>query len=591
MRSVVKLLTVLLGAFATVTLSFGMIFGSSAIVPADSLFAVLYFVLFLVIFAAALRDLTGKEAVLGCVVGLILSVCTVVGAEFVSTGTIDFHHTEKYWNIAGLTLVFAALFVILLRTIKKHSVVLFQGRVADLLKRCFPKKDSTLFFCLFILMLLCWIPAFLAVFPGYYSYDAPAQLIQGLYGLPIDARQPVVHTLLMSGCVGLGNYLFGSYEAGLAIYTILQALLVAASYAYLCVMLRRWRVPPVFIVLSFVFFTFNPIIQLFAFVTAKDVLFSSLFLLTVGFTVEYVKNPEQFFHSPLRMIRYALIVILMALFRKQGIYVFILALPFLIWVGRVHWKKITALCLSCVVVVLAFFGPVSNSLGIIPSQPNEMLSVPIQQIARVLELNPDSVTPQEKEMVYRYIPSEAIDGYIPEISDPVKDQFDNEAYKEDKADFFKVWLEIGLKNPGIYIDAFLYLSVGYFYPSVASVHPWSVVASRCGSEVALPIAQNSLCPRYLSYLENISENFMKTVPVASASVCEALPFWILVICAAVVFYQKKYKFLIPLLFIFVYWCSLIVGPVVAIRYAYPLLLCLPICVSLPFIDCEDREGI
>ena len=53
-----------------------------------------------------------------------------------------------------------------------------------------------------------------------------------------------------------------------------------------------------------------------------------------------------------------------------------------------------------VVIVKIITGPITSYFNIVPSNPREALSVPIQQIARVLTLKPDSVSPEEKEIIY-----------------------------------------------------------------------------------------------------------------------------------------------------------------------------------------------
>jgi len=345
----------------------------------------------------------------------------------------------------------------------------------------------------------------------------------------------------------------------------------------------KWKVPKIIVVLGMIFLIFNPIIQIFAFMTTKDVIFGALFLLLILYTINLMLNIKAFYCSNLLMIRYTAVVILMGLFRKQGIYVFIVFIPAFIWISKEYWKKALVISVTSIMAVFLFLGPISNALGIVKGPVNEALSLPLQQIARVMNVNPDSVTEDEKNQIYEYIPQEALANYIPEISDPVKDNFNGDKFIENKMDFIKLYFNLGIRNPGIYFDEFIYATLGYFYPSVESVNPWGGVMDYYTSST-ISIEQNSMFPLYLKYLHKAGNSFFRKIPILSFCVCEAFPFWILMTSAAVLFKEKRYHMLIPLSIIFIYWCSLLLGPVCCIRYVYPLLTYIPLIISIPFIN-------
>ena len=581
----VPAISFIMAIFSTAGLSIGYVTSSGPLVNSASVFAVLWFAVFAVMFWAALISITFRDLVICGVFGGIFAAFTSAGAAFTALGSLPLDKPYLYINILALTLVMAALLRILFIIAPYVKKWLYKADKTKLLAGRLEKPGTGLYFIFFRIIVVLWIPAFLALFPGYMCYDSTWQLSQILLEGQMDAHYPVAHTLFLTLCFNIGNSVFGSNEAGLLIYGILQALIFAGVLAYLGVFLCRYRIPKLIIILSVAFLALNPIIQIFAFATTKDVLFSAFLLLLVMFTIDLISDPDKFAGSPWLMIRYAVTAILMALMRNQGIYLLIIAAPFLIWVGRKHFVKIGATLVAAILLLLVFFGPVSDALGIIPSKSQEMLSVPIQQIARVINTEPDSITQEQKETISRYIPESVWNSYVPEISDPVKDNFNNEAFAEDPAGFIKIWLEIGLEHPGIYADAFAYLTDAYWYPSVETTHNWSVLDSF-HTIPEIPVEQHSLFPAYYDYLMKVGQDSFGNIPVLSSLVSIYMPVWAVILCIAVIFRQRKFSLLIPLAMLAVFIGSLLLGPVACIRYIFPLLVMCPLLLALPFIKAK-----
>ena len=93
-----------------------------------------------------------------------------------------------------------------------------------------------------------------------------------------------------------------------------------------------------------------------------------------------------------------------------------------------------------------------------------MLSVPFQQTARYVRDYADEVTEEERDAIDRVLDSDTI-GEVddPNISDPVKKTFNEDADSEDLKAYFKVWFQMFLKHPVCYIEATLNNYYGYFY--------------------------------------------------------------------------------------------------------------------------------
>ncbi len=93
----------------------------------------------------------------------------------------------------------------------------------------------------------------------------------------------------------------------------------------------------------------------------------------------------------------------------------------------------------------------------------------------------------------------------------------------------------------MYVDSFLYGSMGYLYPSPALMHPMGCYDGFYTID-DLPIERNSISFRHIW---TMSGNHFSGV--LSTLVSPAVPFWIMVLVAAFLFKRRQYKALVPLL--------------------------------------------
>ena len=103
------------------------------------------------------------------------------------------------------------------------------------------RSGTQVFFGSLLLLCLAWLPVYLAYYPGICAYDAPVQTGQIVEHYYFD-HHPIVHTLLLQGMLWLGTQLSGSMNAGMALYTALQMLLLAGSMSYGVLVLHRRQV-------------------------------------------------------------------------------------------------------------------------------------------------------------------------------------------------------------------------------------------------------------------------------------------------------------------------------------------------------------
>ncbi|MGK0700979.1 DUF6020 family protein [Priestia flexa] len=103
-------------------------------------------------------------------------------------------------------------------------------------------------------------------------------------------------------------------------------------------------------------------------------------------------------------------------------------------------------------------GPVFNWLDVKPSDPNEALSIPTQQIANII-VNDGEMSKAEREYFNNVLPIELWkEKYNPYKSDPIKftwEYYDREFIFQDLGLYFKNYISIVMKNPYLAMEGFL----------------------------------------------------------------------------------------------------------------------------------------
>lgn len=416
----------------------------------------------------------------GCVLPVLFAVFMVLGASYRSVGSWD-RCFGSWLNFAKSALAFTG-YVILFRSILQEVFIFLErldtlqdGRTS-LLQWLFGSKS---FFRVYCIIFLLWLPFLLASYPGGSCVDVSYQIKEVLGEVPFSTQQPLVHTLLVGGCVKLGYQLFHSYNAGLFFYILLQSLVFAGVLAYSVETLRKRKVSKYFLAVCVAIYCIVPMYANFASMAIKDTLFSAFVLLYVVFIAEFLWKFEMEEQLSLRSGTGMAIAALAAmLFRNNGIYVVLAGTAALM---VFLWKRRRKICVAavtkgifggtlCLPFVLYAF--ISAGLSQVLHAENvgsrELLSLPLQQTARYAMLHGEEVADEERlaiEAVLGDYDSLGED-YNPDISDPVKSRFSSEASAEELAAYFKAWAAQFIKHPDTYVQAVFHGTYGWFYPGV-----------------------------------------------------------------------------------------------------------------------------
>ncbi|MCM1090200.1 MAG: DUF6020 family protein [Butyrivibrio sp.] len=449
------------------------------------------------------------------------------------------------------------------------------------------------------LIALCWLPAYLAYYPGICAYDVTVQTGQ-IENHAYNDHHPIAHTLLLEGSMRLGAAVFGDSNTGLACLVLLQMLCLAAALAWGIALLYRRGVGKGFLLCLQAIGMFYPFHWYMSVSVSKDIFFTVFFMIQVISLCETLRRGKTAFD------RYDGLFIVsgvgMQLFRTNGRYAMLVLAVFLcaaLALGRGRRRFWGKLCIGCAVSLLV--GSLSLSAlfrvtGAEQGDRREMLSLPIQQFARCMlyhggvgELPEDDGTmeAQDKELIDAFLLDEGYREYRPEISDPVKRHTNTYVARYRAGDFVRTYLHLLTQYPGDFINAGLAVNAGYLYIGDES----HALINQNGIDKGLGYVQtrwvnDELNPRGLyqaskwetlhGWLESWADkNAYLRLPVIRYLFVPGTFLWLYLLLAGRLIERKCYARCIPLTLILGYYLTLLLGPTVQLRYIYPLMTVLP----------------
>ena len=334
------------------------------------------------------------------------------------------------------------------------------------------KERKRLFWISAILIFLGSVPYLLLYAPGLNIFDTHDQLLQ-FFGYPsyigdgsaLSDHHPVFLTVVYSAFMKLGLIL-GDANIGQLVYSVLSMAVLAGVWAYsLCLLYDLGLKKNACLVIA-AFVALYPVTALYAFNMCKDVSAAPFVLLYVCQMLRIRKSEGAAMKDGRFMLAVFMNAFVLMLTRKPSMYALAFAAVFLIIRYRGVRMRLAAALLGAVVLFhVGYSSLLLPALGVIPGETREMLSIPFQMTARYLNTYPDDVTQEEKAAVARVLDLEAIENYDPRLSDPVKDTSNPDLGNGNLSAYLGAFVSMGLRHPGVYLDAWLNMIYGYFYPS------------------------------------------------------------------------------------------------------------------------------
>ena len=463
------------------------------------------------------------------------------------------------------------------------------------------RKKYKEFLLTWFIIFICWVPVFLAFYPGAFVYDAQDEYVQ-VATREFSTHHPLSHVLMLGGFVCLGNKLFDSFNIGIAMYTLVQMVVLSGVFAYTVSYLRTHLSKKVCMGVI-LFYGLFPVIPMYAVCSAKDTLFNATFLLVL---VQMLKMLEQAFGAKNRLpvqidernvcnikdiVLFVLSSAAMMLLRNNGVIAYMILLFVVALLAILRYKKERFFVYLTVAMLAAFvlYSGVDKTLAFVldadDSENQELLTVPIQQLARTWKYSPEVFSKEEQQILFSYIPEHILGIYDADLSDLVKANFDNQKYAADSSGFWKVWLKGFTHKPVTYLNAWFMTSYGYWYPdTVINVYGGQQRftfqygdSSYFGFETEQPGERDSKFPWLEEQYRRMSlELYQQNVPGISMLFSPGFLFWIFAGSLLICWYRKDYVRLLPMCGIFLLWFSVIPGPTFLVRYVLILWFALPL---------------
>lgn len=436
-------------------------------------------------------------------------------------------------------------------------------------------KISGNFFVLLIFFIICWLPIWIAFYPGSFTADSVTQFFEYYYN-EFSTHHPIVHTLFLGYCMNLGidTSAEGLPSVGLAIYSCVQLFLMSLIFAYALSWLRKQKAPLVPRLLLTVFFGIFPFFPLWNFSAQKDILFSALIMLFVILLLDIWKDKGKGFVPVFKMISAVFIAVVMMLLRNNGIYALCVALPFMIILFKGARIRIaTVVCSSILLTILTSNFLTNYFMAEVPCKI-ELLSVPLQQISRTLKDNKEAINLDTDGVIDTLYDINPGDIYHPQISDPVKWAAHYSEVDENLVPLFKLWIKMGISYPKSYLEAFVVQNLPYFVPGSPMLYNFDLEVKTLE---LYPVENFNFMPTvkeaYSSYGKTL--NFMG-LPFVSLLSDTAFYVWLSLFLFGFAIYIKQQQVMAVLCFLFAIWLSCLAGPVAIIRYMLAFFYVVPV---------------
>lgn len=436
-------------------------------------------------------------------------------------------------------------------------------------------------FLLAVFLLLAWLPYYLTFFPGNMGPDTFESIRMCLGEIPWTNHHPVLFTFLIKLVLEMTSFM-GSLTISMGIFSFLHMLIFALVLSYFLYWMYRRGVKKQWVILSFLFLAFHPIVAMYSIYLTKDVLFSCAVLLLVLKIYEIVETNGQLLQKRGECVYLAIICLLTIFLRNNGTYM-VAALALCLLAGyRVSWKQLVTVFGSVFIVTALVKVSVFGGLGIEKQEFAESASIPLQQIGYVIA-NDGEISNEDRAFLEELMPiSKVKEVYEPGYTDPYKfdEEFNDAFLNEHKGEFIKVWAHLCKDNFSDYVKAYLMQTAGYWH--------YGETNTVCTQGVA----ENSLGVEQIDSIQNITGITLEPVfaklilaarkaPLFCMLSSMAVQMAAVLMCVLIYLKNKVCKRIVALVPFVVLWVTIMIAtPAFCLfRYLFPVFLAWPLLVA------------
>lgn len=536
--------------------------------------------------------------IISLVIAITLSLFQVIGNSIDNYMSLDGILKDKNTFLISIVSFGCYTLILFFILVLLYKIVFAKKLKKDEKRYKFFTNNKKSFILVAIFIFVMYVPYLLNEFPGIISPDSLSEILQGMGYRQLSNHHPVAHIGLIAIAMNIGKVI-GNYNIGIGIYSIFQMILTACVFSYTIYFMAKHKISNAIRAIVLIIYAFYPPFAIYSITMWKDVPFALVMTLYITFLIEIALDKDAIKRKRFN-IKFLITMILVFLFRNNGIYVLVLSMPFVVAMYKENRKKLIVIYLIVFSTYVIFTGPVFKIFSIKKSSIRETLSVPLQQFARVWVNDKETLTEDEKELIHTFLPGDDIEQvYNPTFSDPIKAKFSNQVWEEKKIEVVKLCVKFWIKYPKTSLEALLCNSYGYWYPDckgcVASYDfvRTSDIVSKDGTDDRayeikydkIPIIKIDIC-EYLKVKTNEKSFNIETFGYSIGFV-----FWLFIISYGYIIYRKRYKLSIAYIPIIALWLTTLASPLaIEYRYIYSLFTCFPI-IGISTIELANKKEI
>jgi len=441
----------------------------------------------------------------------------------------------------------------------------------------------------FLIYTICYLPYFLSFFPGNCGKDTIQSLDMILGNIPWTNHHPILFTFIIMIFVK-GTAFLGSLSLSVGIFTFFHMLLFAACNAYVTKRIVKGNFFFFGKILTVLFYAFHPFMGMYSIYLTKDVLFSIIMVFMTLTLFDMVKEGKAWFAGVKNPLKLALLFLLAALLRNNGIYIIFVMAVIMLLVYKEN--RITILCMFAGVLLFVgiYQGPVFQSMGIEKSSFRESVAIPLQQVAHVItdEKNTrkdleEVYTKEGVELLETTLPFEAVkEVYTPGYVDPYKfhEDFNDGYFNENAGEFIRIWAKGIVPYFPEYVEAYLFQTAGYWH-----FYETNTVATEGVVENDIGLEGHDLIDATLGFSMQDGISFIirvgRKLPGLRIFASMAMQMLAVLVFVMQTMRRKEKREIIPVIPLVILWATLMVATPAfcLLRYMFPLFLLWPVLIA------------
>ncbi|PLS28810.1 DUF6020 family protein [Bifidobacterium parmae] len=402
------------------------------------------------------------------VLGIVFGLCDAI----VNTdGRLYLNHVSVWLRMAMFVLLFVVAFI---------GVDLFRERVrAGTLVAGRPESAADPAICklldyswtprallkLWGVILVCWLPYMVMLFPGVYWADDSGQLLEHYGANVFTDHHPFLVTMLYGGMADIGQSLFGNPIMGLYILVLLQQLFMPLMLALTVMYCARLGANKVICTLELMLYALFPAFPILFSSLVKDTLSALFFTPFCLLFVEVIRRRKSVV-PPMLYVGLFATGLLSCLTKKPCVYIIVPSLIFLCALGLAKRTKIVVAALGVLIAAIMLVFIPKVALPAVHAQPGgkqEAIPYAIQMVAHDVKYGGGDMSATDRQLVSDFL---SVDyDKIPEVytfysADPVK--LRSLKNPDLMGDFLKLWVRKSAEHPVGNLEAYLGLVQGWF---------------------------------------------------------------------------------------------------------------------------------